>query len=394
MYDLIIIGARVSGSSTALLSAKAGLKVLLIDRHKFPSDTLSTNYIHQPGCLRLKRWGVLDKIIASGTPAIPTTRFQADDIVIKGGISKDYEQINAYAPRRYVLDSIMAEAAKEAGVELRENCSLLDIKWEDGRCSGVKLRNADKKITTESAALIVGADGMRSTVARLVGSKITHQDPLLTCAYYSFWEGLKPDYELYEGKNSWVGAVPTTGSVLVATYFPQNDFNRVRKSAMAWHMNAIETTAPNLFKRLKSAKQSERLWGTGDQQNFFRQATGPGWALVGDAGHHKDSITARGITDALVQSELLVSRVKNNIHDQPKLNESLQHFAKDRDMLMMPGYKGTLAVAKLEAQNERISLLRSVADNTSTHGIYFDVIAGIRSATELEKALNIKAKSA
>jgi len=191
MYDLIVVGARVAGSSAAMLAARAGLRVLLLDRAGFPSDTLSTNYIHQPGCARLMRWGLLDKVIESGCPAIPTTRFETNGIVIEGGISPDYPQKNAYAPRRHILDHIIVSAAREAGAEVREHCTVTQLIQKEKRCTGVVIRDRDGTVREEQARLVVGADGMRSTIARLAGAELTVEDDIMTCAYYTFWEGLE-----------------------------------------------------------------------------------------------------------------------------------------------------------------------------------------------------------
>lgn len=391
MYDLIIVGARVAGSSAAMLAARAGLRVLLLDRAGFPSDTLSTNYIHQPGCARLARWGLLDSVIASGCPAIPKTRFEADGIVIEGGISPDYVQHNAYAPRRHILDHIILTAAREAGAEVRERCTVTGLLHEEGRCAGLVLRDSEGGMREERGRLIVGADGMRSTVARLAGAELTIEDPAMTCAYYTFWEGLAPDYALYEGENIWVGAVPTHDAVLIATYFPQAEFARIRGAAFDAHVNAVKQCAPGLHGRMLGARQTGKLWGTGEQRNFFRRASGPGWALIGDAGHHKDSISARGITDAFVQAELLVKRIQGKLGDDRTLDHALADFAADRDALMLPGYQATMAVAQMDKKEHRLALLRKVAGSSRCTELYFDVVAGIRSGADLQEALRLDA---
>jgi flavin-dependent dehydrogenase len=387
VYDVIIVGARVAGSATALLAARAGLRVLVVERKTFPADTLSTNYIHQPGCARLARWGVLDRVIASGCPPIPTTRFQVQDIVIEGGVTGYHGQIDSYAPRRHVLDSILVTMAAEAGAEVRERHAAIGLIRQHGRVSGIEIQGPDGSIKQERARLVVGADGMRSSIARLVGADTIIEEPRLTCVYYTFWAGLDCGYELYEGAAAWVGAIPTHDAILVATYFPQERFNRIRSNAMQAHLDAVRTTAPALFGRMSAARQTDRLWGTGDQQNFFRAACGPGWALVGDAGHHKDSITARGITDAIVQAELLVARIVGNVADPERLDAALGFFAADRDDLMMPGYRATVASAKLEHHEQRLPILRAVAANRRWTHLYFDVVAGIRPFAELEAAV-------
>jgi len=391
MYDLIIIGARAAGSPTAMLAARAGYKVLLVDRCGFPSDTLSTNYIHQPGCAKLARWGLLDKIIASGCPPIPTTRFEAGNIVVEGGVSKTYAQIEAYAPRRYVLDHILMEAAKEAGAEMREHCTAIKVlKDEEGHVIGVELKNSDGRVSKEYCSLLVGADGMRSKIAKMLGAKYTIQDPVLSCAYYSFWQDLDSGYELYEGDNSWVGAVPTHGSILVATYFPQEEFDNIRKDAFGHHIETIKHNVPDLFRRMRSARQTGKLWGTGHQENFFRTASGPGWALVGDAGHHKDSITARGITDAFTQAELLISRITGHLQNREELKVALSDYGRDRDDLLLPGYYSTLKVAQLENQHQRMDLLRIIGSDEKYTSTYFDVVAGISPYSELQKLMFVE----
>ncbi|NTZ81663.1 FAD-dependent oxidoreductase [Burkholderia metallica] len=388
MYDLIVVGARVAGSPAAMLAARAGLRVLLLDRAGFPSDTLSTNYIHQPGCARLARWGLLQKVMDSGCPAIPRTRFETRGIVVEGGISTDYVQDAAYAPRRYVLDALLLEAARDAGAEFREHCTVVQTLTHDGRVAGVVLRNRSGALREERARLVVGADGMHSTIARLVDAEVTREDPIMTCAYYSFWQGLNSHYELYEGDDVWVGAVPTNDAILVATYFPQHAFETIRSRSFDAHLDAVATCAPALRDRMRRATQTGKLWGTGVQRNFFRRAAGPGWALVGDAGHHKDSISARGITDAFVQSELLIKRIQHAIHDDAQLDAALAEFARDRDTLMMPGYLATLNVAQMDKKDSRLNLLRGVAADPRLTALYFDVVAGIRPGTDLKRALD------
>ncbi len=391
MYDLVVIGARASGSSVALLAARAGLRVLLVDRATFPSDTLSTNYIHQPGCARLAEWGVLDKVIASGCPPISRTRMEADGIVIEGSASGFRGQKLAYAPRRYVLDTALAEAAQQAGVEFRMRTSVTDLLWKDGRVVGVTLEREGGSSDVYSS-LVVGADGMNSTVARLAKSPMTVEHPRATCAYYSFWAGLDAGYELYSGPGAWVGAVPTNGSVLVATYFSQAEFPALQRDPMRVHQDAIKKNAPALFDRLASAQQVDRLWGTGNQKNFFRRAYGPGWALVGDAGHHKDSIAARGITDALVQAELLIARVAQHISDPEALERALGRFEQDRDSLMLPGYHATLRLATLQGLEARAPTMRMIAGDQGLTTLYFDVVAGILPYSALEGALKAAAR--
>ncbi|GAA4617741.1 NAD(P)/FAD-dependent oxidoreductase [Saccharopolyspora hordei] len=386
MFDAIVVGARCAGSPTAMLLARAGHRVLLLDRASFPSDTLSTHVIHQPGVAALARWGVLDAVRATGCPPLDLVRYEVADVRVEGCAHGVAGQRASYAPRRHVLDTILVEAATAAGAELREGCRITGLLHDDsGRVVGVEGSHRGRRFT-ERARLVVGADGMRSTVARLAEARCTVRDPKLTCAYYSYWTGVPAAVELYEEAGSWVAAAPTNdGATLVLTYFPQSRFGEVRADPLRAHLERVRTTAPALHDRLRGGERIERLRGTGDQQNFFRQAAGRGWALVGDAGHHKDSITARGISDAFRQAELLVQRVADRLTGDPALlDQALAQYAQERDAALLPGYRSTIEVARLAPPNERrLALLRAVQADPELTATYFDVFAGTRPASAL-----------
>jgi flavin-dependent dehydrogenase len=385
MFDAIVVGARCAGAPTAMLLARAGYRVLLLDKGQTGTDTLSTHLLHQPGVAALARWGLLDEVRATGCPALENVVYEIADIRLEGCARGVDGQRAGYAPRRYVLDAILARAAVAAGVELREDCRVTGLLRDAaGRVTGVEGRHGEVPFT-ERAPLVVGADGMRSTVARLAGAPLTVADPLLTCAYYTYFEGVPADLELYEAPGSWTAAVPTNdGLTLVLAYFPQPRFTEVRTDAMRHYREHVRTTAPALHERLGGREPAERLRGTGDQQNYFRQAAGPGWALVGDAGHHKDSITARGISDAFLQAESLVRHVAGKLTGDPaQLDLALREFGSERDETLTPGYEATLAVAQLAPHEQRMSLLRAVQTDAELTSIYFDMVAGIVSASAL-----------
>jgi 2-polyprenyl-6-methoxyphenol hydroxylase-like FAD-dependent oxidoreductase len=260
------------------------------------------------------------------------------------------------------------------------------LRDEAGRVVGIEGRNRDRTFT-EGARLVVGADGMRSTVAHLVAAPYSVQDPLMTCAYHTYWHDVPvAGVELYEQPGGWVAAVRTNDeATLVQAYFPQSRFEEVRTDACRAYEEQIRTTAPALYERLRGSEPVERLYGTGDQQNFFRQASGPGWVLVGDAGHHKDSITARGISDAFQQAESLVSEIGSALGGDPaQLDAALVRFAEARDETHAPGYQATLNVARLAPPHEkRLALLRAVQSDPELVKTYLDMVAGIVSADVL-----------
>lgn len=270
MYDVIVVGARCAGAPAAMQFARAGYRVLLVDRAKFPADKLSTLYIQQTGVLQLQSWGLLDAVKATGCPPLDHVVYELGDDIRVEGCAEPVDGVTAaYAPRRGILDPLLAEAAVAAEVEFRDDCGVTGLVEEDGRVCGVRLSAGGGPETVERARLVVGADGMRSTVAELVGAQKTVEHPRLTCAYYTLWQGPQTHFELYEGPTGWVSAVPTNDAVLISAYYPQHRFTEVRTRAQEAYLENIRDNAPALYAQLEDAEQVERLYGTGDQQNFF-----------------------------------------------------------------------------------------------------------------------------
>lgn len=380
-YDVIVVGARVAGASTALLFARNGYKVLLVDRARFPSDKLSTLYIHQPGVARLSRWGVLDAVKATGCPALDRAIYQVEDVRLEGCSIAVHGERASYAPRRYLLDKILIDAAVAEGVDFREGCSVAGPLFDDdGVVTGVELKDGQR----EHAILTVGADGMRSPLAKGVRAPYLVQDPLHTCTYYTYWSGVPARFELYEAPGRWIGVIPTNDdTTLIAAYWPQADYDTVRADPLAHYLDNIRATAPQLYERTRAGERVERLYGTGDQQNFFRQASGPGWALAGDAAHHKDSITAKGINDALFQAELLTDTVGAALHDPAKLAVRLLRYDQRLRDELLEGYSNTLGIGRLQVTPERLQLIRAIASSPGLVERYFSTVSGAITVDEL-----------
>jgi flavin-dependent dehydrogenase len=186
MYDVIIVGARVAGSSTAMLLAREGLSVLVVDRATFPSDTLSTHQVQLPGVARLRRWGLLDAVVASGAPPARGVRFDVGPVVLQGHFPTFQGVEAVYSPRRTVLDALLVDAARAAGAEVRENFIVDEVLLEGGRATGIRGREKGGQPVAESARMVVGADGKHSLVARTVGAAVHHDRPPLSMACYTY----------------------------------------------------------------------------------------------------------------------------------------------------------------------------------------------------------------
>jgi len=383
MYDVIVVGARCGGAPTAMLFARRGYRVLLLERRRFPSDTMSTLYIHQPGLAHLAEWGLLDAVAASGCPRLDRVSYRAADVRLDAAAPVLGEIGWGYAPRRYILDQILVDGAVDAGAEFADRCLATDVLWDAGAVTGVRFRGASGAIREERAALVVGADGMNSTIARAVRAPIEREDPLMTCVYYAFWADLPILFQFHERPGGWTAAIPTHDDlVAVAVYLPQHRFATARLDPMRAYLDCVRTTAPALFEQLAGKQPVSPLRGRGDQRNYARLAGGDGWVLVGDSGYHKDTITARGITDALLQAQMLVDAV-GDVRDRAGCVRSLQRFGLERDAAFAESYRATIALARLNLGGSRLAILRAVSAAPDLTARYFAVLAGMASMQDL-----------
>jgi 2-polyprenyl-6-methoxyphenol hydroxylase-like FAD-dependent oxidoreductase len=349
MYDAIVIGSRCAGSPTAMLLARRGHRVLLVDRAILPRDTLSTHFIHPPGVACLARWGMLDQVVATGCPPVSHTTLALEDLTLTGS-SPAIDGITAsYAPRRTVLDRVLLDGAIAAGVEVREGFAVHDLLTDGDRVVGIRGSGGSGSPVSDRCRVVVGADGLHSLVARTVRPDIHHATSPLTCAYYSYWSGVVAGgLELHHADRRLGVCFPTNESLTVVyVAWPHHEFHHFRADVEG---NYLATLAqlPRLAERLRGGRREDRIRGTADLPNLFRRPQGPGWALVGDAGHHKDPNTAYGIMDAFRDAELLVEALDAGFCGRRDLAQALREYERERDRLTMPRYELTCQLAALE----------------------------------------------
>jgi flavin-dependent dehydrogenase len=377
MYDTIVIGSRCAGAPTAMLLARAGRRVLVVDRAMFPSDVLSGHTIQPAGVARLQRWGLLDKVRATGVPFTSTVRFDFGPIVLEGepvsvdGIS------DAVCIRRTVFDTLLTAEAAAAGAEVRQGFNVQALLWRDGRVVGIRGRDATGATVEEQARIVIGADGARSFVARAVGAPTYREVPAKTINIYSYWQGLDlHSLELYARPNRFFVAAPTNdGLAFVNQTVPAADAPRYRgRMADAYAETVAEI--PHLAQRLASAERVERFRWAPPGDAFFRVPAGPGWALVGDAGYHLDPITAQGMLDALRDAELLAGAVDRGLSGS--LSDELLGYQRTRDTAAMPMYELTAGIADVEAppSPEMQALLPALAGSPTHTSRFLGLIAG------------------
>jgi 2-polyprenyl-6-methoxyphenol hydroxylase-like FAD-dependent oxidoreductase len=374
MYDAIVVGARCAGAPTAMLLARRGHRVLLVDRAAFPSDTLSTHYVHQSGVAHLDRWGLLPRIAAAGAPAIREYTLDVGPFALRGTPPPIGGVHDAYSLRRSVLDRILVEAAAEAGAEVRERFPVDELLTDgDGRVTGIRSRG-----TTEHARIVIGADGLNSRVAARVGAPVYGDQGTLTCAYYTYWSDVEMDgVELYLRPGAMIVAAPTNGDKIVTiVLWPNARFHEIR-SDVERHFHEALALAPALAERIRGAGGRERFRGTGRLPNRFRRAYGDGWALVGDAGHHKDPILALGISDAFRDAELLALAVHAGLSGRTPLPAALAEYERRRDHLSAHGFRMTVDFARLEPPSPQLQqLLVALLDSPVERDRFFGTFAG------------------
>lgn len=390
-YDAIVVGARCGGSTTAMLLARLGHRVLLVDRATFPSDTLSTNVIHARGVALLAKWGLLDSLLASGCPPMSHYRFDFGPVVIDGTTRPVDGHTDAYAPRRFVLDQVLVTGAREAGVEVREAFNMDSLITEDGVVCGIVGHSGDGPAEELRARIVIGADGKNSHVARLAGATTYHEKPKVQYAYYTYFRDL-PTEGMCAYIRPWrgFGVMPSNdGLTLVVVGWPYSEA-AAYKADVEGNFLATLDLVPEFAERVRAATRVEPFLG-GAVPHFFRTPYGPGWALVGDAGVTRDPITAQGISSAFEDAERCSSAVHAWLGGA-SYDEVMGAWQVERDAACLPIYEFTAQMAALEPPPEEMQqLLGALQGNQEAMDQFVSVNAGTLSPEAFFSPENIGA---
>jgi flavin-dependent dehydrogenase len=368
----------VAGSATAMLLARLGHDVVVVDQASFPSDTMSTHSIARSGLVQLRRWGLLDRILDSGAPAIRQVIFHADGESVSRPIKHKAGVDLVMAPRRYALDTIVAAAAEQAGADVRTGVTVTGVQRDGrGRAVGVHGRDRTGAPIEIGARYVVGADGLHSRVARAVGAAIKEVRPAGGAAQYAYYAGIPwTGIEFFVAARSLAGVFPThDGQACIWICTPSADARAVRRrtlSRLAAFDELLERSAPQLAERLRHARRMSPVCGMLRQPNQVREAFGPGWALVGDAGYHRDAVTGYGISDAFRDAELLAVALDQALGADGDEATALGLYQQQRDQALREIFEITCRLAAYPAVPTFIELQKHLSAAIDNEAVALD----------------------
>jgi flavin-dependent dehydrogenase len=361
-YDVVVVGARCAGAATARLLAGRGHDVLLVDRAELPSDTLSTHGLVRGGVVQLSRWGLVDRLVADGAPPVRSVLFSGPSGQVERPV-KDRAGVDfLLAPRRTRIDALLAEEAAAAGAEFRPGVSVDRVLRDDrGRVAGVRARLRDGSWVELRARHLVAADGLRSTLAPLLGARTLSCFRTGATLFYTYVGGLDwRSYEFHVAPGAFAGVFPTNdGEACVWLSRPDRLYDSVRHSgrdrATVW-TQMLTQVAPGLGERVRDGRITSPLRGFVDAPHYLRQAHGEGWSLVGDAGYHRDPITGHGMTDAFRDAELLADALDLVLRGDLPAGAALMTYQRRRDRALRDTYRLTRALAAFPPPDRFVEL--------------------------------------
>jgi 2-polyprenyl-6-methoxyphenol hydroxylase-like FAD-dependent oxidoreductase len=380
MYDAIVVGARCGGASTAMLLARKGLNVLLVDRSTFPSDIAHGHFIHRGGPRTLHRWGLLDRVLAINSPAVTRMTTNYGDVAVTGEDLIVDGVPAGLAPRRSAIDHVLVKAAIEAGAEFRDGFIVEEFTAAGDRITGIKGRDRiGTAATIEQATVIIGADGRHSRLARTVDAPKYEVAPTVTGSFFSYWSGMEnAGLEIYVKGRTAIFSFPTNdGLTAIFVFWASEDLHDVRGDIEGKFMAVIDQI-PELADRVRNAHREERFYGALDLPNFSRKPFGPGWALVGDAGCHKDPFLALGMCDGFRDAELLANALADAFEGREPFDAALAAYELKRNEATLPDYRMNLRMAQFKPMpDDAVAIRRAVRADQRAANQYYLAMEGL-----------------
>lgn len=385
--DVVIVGSRCAGSAAAIALARRGRAVVALDSASFPSDTLSTHLCFPSHWAELERLDARQRVLALDPPLHGRAKLAAPGVEVVDSYNACEGLAVGSCVRRPGLDLALVETARAAGAEVRERVRVTDvIAAPSGRISGVRYQTRDGTPGSITAKLVIGTDGRRSTVARLVGSTEHHScdnQRMVAFAYYEDSHLGERDIAMqWRAGDDLATVFPCDGGQLTALLMPPvyraDEFRTDSEAAF----DAAVARLPEFAKRLQGCTRLTKIRTSISHPSYFRHSHGPGWALAGDAGHFKDPVTAQGIRDALRFGRLLGEAAAPHLDDARALDAALAVWEVERDRECLPMYQWANQLGRHDTVSPiEFAAYRWFATRPEGAGELFDVFTRKRDAT-------------
>jgi flavin-dependent dehydrogenase len=382
-YDVVIVGARCAGASLAMLLARQGRRVLALDRAQFPSDTVSTHFMWPRTTAALARWGLLDALAATGCPPIETVNLHFGPVHVSGRPEAVDGTAAMFCPRRTILDKLLVDSARQAGAEVRERVLVREIIRDGERVAGIRAVDSEGQLIEAKGRLVVGADGMNSTVAEAVEAPTSRSHPPLTCGFYAYWRGVPTNgVEFYLRHGRDILVFPThDGLTCIWAGRPNAEWPAYRAARDETYLASLD---PSLLDRVRKGERATTFKGTHRLLNYIRDCAGSGWALVGDAAYHRDPLTGMGIGDAFMGAQLLADALEVGLDGN--LDGALASYRDDLHEKVTPVFDYTIASAALKDPTPQVPLYQAIAGRDDMSQQLMNVLGGSASFRSLFNA--------
>jgi 2-polyprenyl-6-methoxyphenol hydroxylase-like FAD-dependent oxidoreductase len=354
---------------------------------------MSTHHVHPPGVAALQRWGLRERLAGTGCPPVERYSFDFGPVKISGSPRPIDGVAVGFCPRRTILDHLLVEAAVEAGAELRDEFTVDQITTADGAVTGIRGHARGGSTITERARVVIGADGKHSLVAKTVRPEQYLQRPSRLAMYYAYWSGLDVDgFETTiraERRRGWA-AIPTHDQLtVIGVGWPLDEF-KANRSDVERSFQASIGLVPEFAERVRDARRESKFIGTADLPGYLRKPYGDGWALIGDAGYHKNPITAMGINDAFRDAELVAAALDDAFSGRARFDQAMGRYQSARDAAALPVYELTDEFAMLEPPPAELQqLLGAIVGDQDAMDDFVSVQANTLAAPEFFAPENV-----